>query len=379
MVSRARRVVLSLVTSLSLIAGACGDSPSNAGDGDGDGDADAGTPDAGLPERRVRGRVTDVTGKAVADVPVVVEGEMVQTDAEGRFDVKVRTDEAEVQVAVDSKSYSSGTMPVKVAGGADSHVEVSVKSRQSVMATVASDGVSAEKDGVIVKVPADGLRTKSGEEVSGEVEVAVTVVKDPADVTAAPGRLESDDRQSLEGYGFAEVRFFQNDAELVLTKVAHFEIPLSAEIATENGEKVVAYGLGTSDKRWKSAGEATVMDGKLVIETDQAAWLGGARALPIDSCVSGRLLAGGSAALNTTIRAARGRGLSLVQADTGTDGSFCVPVTPNDDWQVSTYYDDGAAGLGLSIPLNSSDATGMCGGDGCKQVGDVDLPALTPP
>jgi hypothetical protein len=376
MVCRARLGALGFFTGLLLAAGAlggCGDDGGNGG-GDGDGEVDAGQ----TLGPSVHGRVTDVTGKPVTDVPVVVDGTMVQTDAEGRFDVKVRDDADEVQVAVDSKAYSSGTVPVKVETGADSHVEVSVKARDSVSVEVAADGITAEKDGLLVKVPADGLRTKGGEPVTGEVEVAYTIVKDPGDVTAAPGRLESDDRVSLEGYGFAEVRFFQGDSELVLTKMAHFEIPMSAEVATENGQKLTSYGLGTGDKRWKSAGEATVQDGKLVLDTDQAAWLGAARALPVDSCVSGRLLAGGSAALHTTIRAARARGLSLVQADTTADGSFCVPVTPNDDWQVSTYYDDGADGLGLSIPLNSSDATGMCGGDGCKKVGDVELPALVP-
>jgi hypothetical protein len=364
MVSRMRLAVLGSFAWCFLVGG-CGD--------DGGGGADEGG-------GRVRGRVTDVLGKPVADVAVVVGDQTVLTDAEGRFDTKVRADAGgEVQVAVEAKSYSSGAAPVKVTDGAESHVEVSVKKRDSVMATVAADGITAEgKDGFVAKVPADGLRTKSGEPVTGSVEVAYAVVKDPADVTAAPGRLESEDQKSLEGYGIAEVVFYQGDEQLVLGKSAHFEIPMSVEIATENGQKVPAYGMAGGDKRWRSGGEATVQDGKLVIDTDRASWIGAARELPVDSCVAGKLLTGSGAAAATTIRAARGRGLSLVQADTGSDGSFCLPVTPDDSWSVSTYYDDGKEGLGLRVEVVSEDAAGMCGDSTCKQVGDIVLPALAP-
>ena len=43
---------------------------------------------------------------------------------------------------------------------------------------------------------------------------------------------------------------------------------------------------------------------------------------------------------------------------------------------MTTFYDDGMQSYGLAVDLNSSDAVGMCGGTGCKSVGDVALPAL---
>jgi hypothetical protein len=61
---------------------------------------------------------------------------------------------------------------------------------------------------------------------------------------------------------------------------------------------------------------------------------------------------------------------------TAADGSFCVPVTPDDDWRVSTYFDDGAEAFGLEVALDSGEAAGVCGGSGCKQLGDVALPRL---
>jgi hypothetical protein len=364
MLFRARLGLWCCTATLSLLALAqgCGDDASEAADESG---------------AWVRGRVTDVTGKTLSDVPVMVGDEMVTTDAQGRFEAKVRSDSGgEVQVAVESKKYSSGAAPVKVADRQDSHVEVSVKPRDLVTITVASDGVRADgKDGFSVEVPADGLTTKDGGKVQGEVEVLYTVVTESKDVTAAPGRMETDMGDALEGYGLAEVRFYQGDQELVLAKSARFELPLNADVASENGEMVPSYGMARSDKRWQSDGEAKVQDGKLMLES-RAHWVGAARMLPVDSCVSGKLLAASAAAQRTTIRAARARGLSLVQADTNADGSFCLPVTPNDDWSVSTYYDDGDAGLGLTVDVNSSDAVGMCGEGGCKSVGDVALPPL---
>jgi hypothetical protein len=356
---------------VALFAG-CGNESIKMDDADRDAAVDASAGVGG----RVHGRVTDVDGKPVANAAVRVGKQSGTTDKAGRFSFDVEG-EGELQVAVDSKKYSSGAGPVQVKNGGDTHVELAVKTRTSVMASVAADGVTAAKDGVTVKVPKGGLVTKNGEPAVGMVEVAYTVVNEPKHITAAPGRMETEAKGALEGYGMVELRFFQGDDELVLSKMATIEVPLGAMAAVDSGKKVAGYKLGTEDARWKSASEVTVQNGKLLLSTASAGWIGAARALPVDSCVSGRLKAKGAGAANTSIRAARARGLSLVQADTGDDGSFCLPVTPDDDWSVSTYFDDGSAtGLGLTVDVVSSDAVGMCGGDGCKKVGDVDLPVL---
>ena len=67
----------------------------------------------------------------------------------------------------------------------------------------------------------------------------------------------------------------------------------------------------------------------------------------------------------------------MIQAQTGANGEFCLAVTPDDDWSVSSFHDDGADTGGFAVELDSRDAVGMCGGDsGCKDVGEVAIPIL---
>jgi len=379
------RVLLGVVVmSLGL---ACGDTKEDSTPADAavvdaraqpDTGADAGDqPDASLPpvEGRVKGRVTTVDGKPLAGLTVRSGNDVAKTDEQGRFSLEVR-EKDEARIAIDSDKYSSGATPVRVDAKSDANVELAVLERKAVMVEDASKGGRSEgADGFAVDLPEKALRNEDGSEVKGKVEVRYALVNKSKDVTAAPGRMEAKGG-ALEGYGMAEVRFYKDGKELKLVQKARFEIPLHADHGLTDGKEVGLFELGKEDKRWREGTKGMVKNGKVVVESDKSDWVGAAKALPVDSCVSGRLTANMNAAKNTTIRAARDRGLSLVQAETAEDGSFCLPVTPNDDWRVSTYYDDGKDGLGLEVPVNSADATGMCGGSGCKSVGDVDLPTL---
>lgn len=330
----------------------------------------------------VRGRVTDAEGKPVADVEVRADKSTGRTDSSGRFELRVddTDDGKEVGVSVEGEKYSNGTVPVRIEkGGADANVELTVKERKMVMLEDSKVGGRIEgDDGFAMDVPEDALKTREGDVVVGPVEVRYALVSVPDDVVAAPGRMQSLDQRGLDGYGMVEVSFFQNGERLVLEKTATYEIPLVADSGLDEGKEVDGYQLTAEDKRWEKGSTATVKSGKLVVKSDRDGWVGAAKELPTDSCVAGRLKSSAdTAAPNTTIRAARARGLSLVQADTAADGSFCLPVTPNDDWAVSAYFADSKANsLGIQVSVNSADATGMCGGSGCKQVGDVELPVL---
>lgn len=136
--------------------------------------------------------------------------------------------------------------------------------------------------------------------------------------------------------------------------------------------------MTAQEVRWVPHARARVQTSKLIVRTAQDEWIGAATALPATSCMKGKLaVASGSRVANTTIRATRVRGLSLIQAETSDDGSFCLPVTPDDDWSVSTFFADGQSSFGLQVDLRSDQAAGMCGGDtGCKNLGEVSLPKL---
>ncbi len=378
-----------LWSSLWVVISACGDSVgSDVGDDD---DRDAGTQtqdgsvagedgEASLGSY-VRGRVTDPDGKPLADVEVRTEKSVGRTDSSGRFELMVEdaAEGKEVGVSVEGSKYSTGTVPVRVTKSADANVELTVKERKMVILEDSKTGGRVQvDDGFAVELPAAALSTSRGLAVEGPVEVRYTVVSDARDVVALPGRMQSSDKVALDGYGMVEVAFFQDGERLVLNKTATYEMPLVADSGLEDGKEIPAYLLTAEDKRWQKGASAMVKSGKVVVRSDHDGWVGAAKELPADSCVAGRLKASADrAAPNTTIRAARARGLSLVQTDTADDGSFCLPVTPDDDWQVSAYFADGKAdSLGIQVSVNSSQAAGMCGGDGCKQVGEVELPAI---
>ncbi len=377
---------------LSIALGGCGDSSAPAASLTNPEDDSAGqTEDGGaladaaaLTAAYVRGRVTDATGKPVPDVEVGVDKSRARTDASGRFELRVDEveDGKEVGVSVQGDKYSNGTLPVRVEKNVNANVELTVKERKMVMFPDSKEGGRLEADdGFTMELPPEALQDSKGVAVAGPVEVRYALVSEAGDVTAAPGRMQASGEVPLDGYGMVEVLFFQNGERLVLNKAVSYEIPLVADSDLEEGKEVEGYQLSAQDKRWQKGVGATVKEGKLVVKSDRDGWVGAAKELPVESCVSGRLRASADqAAPNTLIRAARARGLSLVQAATAEDGSFCLPVTPNDDWQVSAYFgaDSKGSERGIQLSLNSSEAAGMCGGTGCKQVGDVELPFLMP-
>jgi hypothetical protein len=345
-----------------------------------DTDADAGLDEVqGSAEALIRGRVTDVSGKPLAGVEVGAEGKRTHTDEQGRFELKVAS-EGEVRVSVESDKFSGAELPVSAKKSAVANLEVAVKERSSLKLPDAEKGGRVEAaDGFALSLPSDALLDADNKRVQGDVEVRYALIKTPDEITAAPGRMQSDDNEGLDGFGMAEVRFYKNGKRLQLAKEMQVEVPLHKEHKLPSGQEVDLYELGKKDLRWKQAARGKVEGDKVIVRTQRDEWLGAADKLPVDSCVKGRLGLDSTtkrAVANTTLRAARGRGLSLVQAETGEDGSFCLPVTPDDDWRVSTFYEADGEAFGIEVEVKSSDATGMCGGDGCKDVGDVALPAL---
>lgn len=328
-----------------------------------------------MPKAQVRGRVTDDKGMPLVGVPVVVGDQEVQTDDKGGFsavtgDIKG----GEVRVAVRSDKYSSAVMPVS-AGDDAASVEVAVVEKKTLMVAEAMTGGRVEDDsGFAVNLAEASLRKKNGEVVAGPVEIRFAVVDEPEKVTAAPGRMQREDKTGLEGSGIVEVTFFQDGEELTLAEPADIEIPLVDDHGLQDGDEVEMFALGKDDSRWKPAPRAMAQGNKVVVRTDKTDWLGAASPLPDTSCVSGSLTFKQRPAPATAVRAARKRGLSLIQAQTLPDGSFCLAVTPDDDWAVSAFIDDGEQAGGFAVDLDSRDAVGMCGGSGCKDVGEVAIP-----
>ncbi|MFT3927506.1 MAG: hypothetical protein QM778_33545 [Myxococcales bacterium] len=370
-----------LVAVLAVLAGmplGCADADSSA-----PADADESLDSGSFSEvAAIKGRVTDVTGIPLKDVEVTASGSKGRTDEQGRFEIMVPASK-ETRLSVESDKYSGAALAVKPQKDVGAQVELSVKERSSVTLSAAEKGGRVEgTDGFALELPAGGLKDASEKAVSGAVEVRYAIVKRASDVSAAPGRMETDNQKGLDGYGIVEVRFYKDGQRVTPIKEMRVEVPLHDEHGLAEGQEVELYGLGKSDTQWKATAKAKVQANKVVVSTMRDDWLGAAQETPVSSCVSGTLgvaAPGGgenSKLKNTAVRAARARGLSLVQAQTADDGSFCLPVSPDDDWHVTTYYDDSAQSYGLAVDLNSSNAAGMCGGSGCKNLGEVPLPAL---
>lgn len=345
-----------------------------AGCGDGE---STDKPSTDLGTSFIRGRVTDVRGAPLANLEVSADGATVRTNARGRFELPA-TAGREVRMLVNDPMYTRAEMPVSVAAGVGAQVEVAVKSRRVLSMLSASAGGRVESDdGFAVELPSDALIDQRGAKVTGAVEVRYATITEPSDITAAPGRMQTANRDSIEGYGLAEVSFYQSGARLTLTKAMKVEVPLSVGHGLTEGQDVDTYQLSRADSRWAQRARSQVRGSKVVVTTSEESWVGAASALPTPSCMKGTLgLDGGPRLANTTIRAARARGLSLIQAETHADGSFCMPVSPDDDWSVSAAFDDGQTAYGLAADLRSDEASGMCGGTGCKDIGSVTLPIV---
>lgn len=364
--ARGTRRWFRFLTLVALIAAGCSDDGVSEGDGQGNGTTGV-----------IRGRLTDVEGLPLADVEVSAEGATVRTDVKGRFELRARTGQ-EVRLAVNSVLYSSAELPVTVSETTPAQVEVAVKARRTLMAS-ATGGRFESDDGFALELPDDALRDQRGARITGMVEVRYAMINHPRDVTAIPARLQATNQSGLDAYGVAEVGFYQNGARLTLAKPMQVEVPMVEGHGLSDGADVASFQLTEADARWRAAASRGQVRGQKVVVTSASdRWISAAKALPATSCMRGTLgLDGGARLQNTTIRAARSRGLSLIQAETKSDGSFCLPVTPDDDWDVSTYFDDGTTSYALSADLRSDNAAGMCGGDtGCKNLGDVSLPVM---
>lgn len=326
----------------------------------------------------IRGRITDVDGAPLAGLEVNADGASARTDAKGRFELAARPNR-ELRVAVNSELYSSTALAVSASEEAGAQVELAVKPRRTLkVLDAAGGGRIASDDGFALELPQGALVDAAGAMVRGEVEVRYATVNRPREVVAAPGRMQAQDRAGLEGFGMAEVSFYQAGRRVMLAKEMQVEMPLYEGHGLADGVEVDLYAMTEADVRWTQGARGQVRGNRVVLRASRDQWVGAAKTLPAPSCVKGRLgLSGSRAVANTTVRAARERGLALIQAETHADGSFCMPVTADDDWRVSTFYDDGSESFGLEVNLSSDQAAGMCGGSsGCKDVGDVTLPSI---
>ncbi len=364
-----RETTATILTFLSLAIAGAGCDHGGAAGGDG-----------GVRERTgwIRGQVTDVDGVLLADVDVAVNGVSTRSDSRGRFALQALADR-ELQMTAQSDMYSTAVLPVTVDQGTGAQVQVALKPRRIVkLADAAAGGRVESDDGFALELPGGALLDDQAAAVSGEVEVRYVIIDRPREIAAAPGRMQAMDHSGIEGYGMAEVGFYQNGTRLKLGKLMQMEVPLYEGNTLTEGQEVDVYQMTAEEVRWAQGPRARVQTSKLVVSTAQDEWLSAAAALPATSCMKGKLtVEGGAQAANTTLRAIRTRGLSLIQAETASDGSFCLPVTPDDDWSVSSFFSDGQRSFGLQVDLRSDNAAGMCGGStGCKDLGQVALPAL---
>ena len=326
----------------------------------------------------VRGRITDVDGAPLAGLEVNADGASARTDEKGRFELAARPNR-ELRVAVNSELYSGAALAVSASEEAGAQVELAVKPRRTLKVLDAARGGRVESDdGFAVELPAGALVDGAGAMVKGEVEVRYATVNRPREVVAAPGRMQAQDRAGLDGFGMAEVSFYHAGKRVTLSKEMQVELPLYDGHGLGEGVEVDLFAMTEADVRWTQGARGRVQGDRVVLRSSRDQWVGAAKALPAPSCVKGRLaLSGARAVANTTVRAARERGLALIQAETHADGSFCMPVTADDDWRVSTFFDDGSESFELAVNLRSDQASGMCGGTtGCKDVGEVTLPSI---
>lgn len=284
----------------------------DAGDAVPDADAgdavpDAGTePDAGAdpeeePTAKTKGRVTGYVsfagGGRAAGLEVVLDKQRYTTDTHGAFEAKT-VSVGKHQVHASSTKTSAAQLEVTVQKDREVKLSLSVLplTQKNVANAAASFEVEDAASGVKVKVPSKGLVTKAGAEVKGSVTARYSVVKSQAESKALPGGLKADlsgKEVELEAYGMLDLRFYQDDEELVVASEIEVQVPLFANPFSD-GAETDAYTFDPVVGRWKAEGKAKIDKsaggpGYAVLKPRHLSWWGVALPFEATTCLSGRV------------------------------------------------------------------------------------------
>ncbi len=367
---------------LGLLAGAgCGGATDESA-----GDTEAATGGEQTPESSehvsLRGVVLDAQGEPISDVTVETGAGTATTGADGRFSVDA--DHGTSVVLIFRKpGFVRGLERVDLGMTGDATtIEVTmIPMAPPVPFDSSQGGVVVGMRGAEMNAPPNAFRTRSGEPVSGMVEVQLTPMNPsiPAELEAYPGdnlaRDASGETIQLETFGVVDVTVTQGDEDLDIVDGMGVDVkfPLPDPMPAEPPETIALWGFDDDAGVWVEEGVATLNLEEGVYEgtiTHLSPW--NCDQPLTATCVTGRVVDESGAPVPGAYVTGSGVDYSgSTSAVADADGEFALVVRKDSTIDVKSFHPNGgqlvqqvmSGAADTDIPADPSDTR-------CLDVGD---------
>jgi cysteine-rich repeat protein len=337
----------------------------------------------------VRGVVADVRGDRLALALVVVGEHATQSDERGEFVLAQLPLGAQTLVTT-RPGYSGGSVPLQLSSQAQSQVRVVLQpAEQAELTDPTAGGSIVTEAGAVLEFPPGAIVDERQELVALPVEVAVALIDDRDEMTAAPGGMlaqgpddSSLERFQMESFGMLEVTL-RAGGELVRLRDGSeigLSFPMVAHHPWSEGDALDTWFFDAADHVWKAAGQGVVgPENRFETRvTHPLYWSAGV--IQSNACVRGRLATADGEAIAAVDLTAEGRsylGSSHVSSDDA--GHFCLEARAASVVELSGLCRVNDAEHVVAVRLNMPGESGSCAEpDGCFALGD-DLVAVESP
>lgn len=366
------------VTRLSLLTAFISAGPLACDSGGGSGSGGSSGPAALETSTMLRGRVVDLDGNPVEGVTVILNSEIMSTNASGRYALETQPATSAV-VRYEKPGYMPMTRKTAIVDGHPTVLDVSLRPLATpVLLDASSGGEATGMRGAMIVAPAGAFVDTFGAPVQGMIDVHLTAI-DPtkeAELIAAPELIATDeggDAVLLESFGMLDVTLTQNDSPVQVADGMLVEIRIPAPEGVANPpSEMPLWHFDTDAGEWRE-------EGTLTYDADEKVYVGqvghfstwNADQPASATCITGnavdehgRPLAGGRVS-------ARGVDYSgMSNATTDDEGRFYIAVRKSSDVSVLVSHREGG---GEARVVTSGDADTSVpptpGDEDCLEVG----------
>lgn len=224
------------------------------------------TEDSAGAKGTINGIVIDGSNTAViGDALVMVGGQSVRTDADGRFTLSAVSVTSRTVLKVNAAGFAEGFQVTQVKEGETSQVEIQLTRVLSSAEVNSSTGGTVTVPGSTARVvlPANAIVTSSGAVYDGVVKVSVTPIAPAVDVNAMPGGYQvatASGTVYMESWGALNVTLSDANGQslnLAPNKTASIRIPVSTRSVTKPSTIDLFYFNNTTGY-WVKEGSATL-------------------------------------------------------------------------------------------------------------------------
>ncbi len=332
---------------------------------------------------KVLGRVTYADGTALGQVQVRIGSQLYRSDSRGVFSA-ADVGEGEQEISIDDAHATAAQVRVSVQRDQLAQTELFVLPLKRLdVAAVESGGDfsdSADPDQVKVRLPANGLtRLSSGTAASGPAEVRYGVLKQAADVKAAPARLTAvmaDHDVDLESFGAIDLRVVQNEEALQLSAEADLELPLGPNSLADQSQ-IDSWSFDPGAGRWRLEGKATIdksvgTNGIARLKLTHLSWWTVAEPAQSQTCLTGKLLSDTQQPLSSIWVDATGSDYwGSSGAFTDAQGQFCLNVKQGSSNTLSAFGLYATSYFEWKQDASAGSTAASCGAAGCADLGNI--------